>query len=163
MSRLDDDFRKHEGDGQSEIYKDNIYYSYRDTFQIKLDLLFSIIIAIIFFLGMFFFFFGKPVKGQEISTEHNHPPEHAQLHENFYSGWMKPDNRTISCCNKQDCAPAQVKYKDGKYYVKSIWNGAWVYFPSEKIDWQRESPDGRSHACISQHNVPYCLVLGQGT
>ena len=160
MARLDDDFRNHEGDEQYwwQETSDSPATRYRSLFHFII----SITIVILLFLAVMKAIVVSVI-GQEISTEHNHPPEHAQLHEDFYSGWMKPDNPTISCCNKQDCAPAQVRFEDGKYYVKSIWNGVWVYFSPEKIDWARQSPDGRSHACMSKSNVPFCLVLGQGT
>lgn len=80
------------------------------------------------------------------AQEHNHPPEHAQLHEQFYKDWKKPDGG--SCCNLQDCFPAEVRYQDGEVYAKSKWTGNWVKIPREKIDWNVSSPDGQSHACM---------------
>lgn len=108
----------------------------------------------------------------DLST-HRHPPEHAQLHEEFYSKWKRPDDPATSCCGGQDCFPVEIKYEGGRLYVKSKWNDAWVYMPPEKIDRRNTSPDGQNHACLSPvfldedkrvtGNIPYCYIPGQGT
>ena len=41
-----------------------------------------------------------------IAQQHHHPPQDQAIHERFYSTWMMPDNRTVPCCNNQDCSPA---------------------------------------------------------
>jgi hypothetical protein len=35
-----------------------------------------------------------------IAQEHHHPPQDQTIHERFYSTWMMPDNRNMSCCRK---------------------------------------------------------------
>src|ERR1700726_4476629 len=40
-----------------------------------------------------------------IAQEHLHPPQDQTIHEQFYSTWMMPDNRNLSCCRNVDCSP----------------------------------------------------------
>lgn len=102
-----------------------------------------------------------------------HPPEHAQLHEDFYSKWMRPDDPATSCCGGMDCAPVQIKYLDGKLYAQNFWDMSWIYIPPEKIDRRNTSPDGLNHGCFSkpvyeEDKLKYpskvlCYMHGQGT
>jgi len=101
-------------------------------------------------------------------AQHQHPPQDSAIHEQFYATWLIPNggNRRVqSCCNLRDCYPAEIKLENGNYYAKSQW-GEWIAIPPSKLEHlqsdPRESPDGRSHACIAGHNV-LCAVLGDGT
>ncbi len=50
------------------------------------------------------------------AQEHQHPPQDAKLHEHFYSTWRVPNGgnpRGSSCCNLQNCAPAETKRDHG--------------------------------------------------
>ncbi len=130
-----------------------------------------------------------------------HPPEHLQLHEQFYKDWMRLDlsSYTASCCSLQDCYPTVIlEARDGSWWAlrysaallldaaNQATDGAvnvplpplsdrasWVMVPegrlehnSDRVDLgvlaprpPRESPDGRSHACVSGE-VVFCAVLG---
>ena len=79
---------------------------------------------------------------------HQHPPEHAELHNRFYQNWFQPSNRSALCCNEKDCSPAASKFEDGKWYAFRA--GEWIAIPNEKIETERDSPDGRSHLCADK-------------
>lgn len=103
-----------------------------------------------------------------LAQEHHHPPQDAEIHEKFYSNWMRPDLPNYSCCNKKDCYPAEAKFRDGFWYAKRREDGAWIKIPPEKIEQRRDSPDGRNHVCMSPPN-PYsdepnvfCFISGSG-
>jgi hypothetical protein len=106
------------------------------------------------------------------AQHHNHPPQDIALHERFYSTWMRPDNPSTSCCNKQDCYPAEFKLVGGTWFAKRREDGQWVPIPEERFEHSRtdrtpaESPDGRSHVCMEPpfygvYNV-WCAILGFG-
>ncbi len=65
----------------------------------------------------------------------------------FYNSWMMPDNRKVSCCHEQDCAPAQSKMVNGSWYARYTDDEEWTIVPKNKIEDDRDSPDGRSHLC----------------
>ena len=81
----------------------------------------------------------------------------------FYESWMRPDMPNVSCCNKQDCAPAsQVRRRpDGRWSVRRDSDGQWLDVPPEKVEHNRDSPDGRSHLCSIGTTV-LCFVVGTG-
>ena len=88
------------------------------------------------------------------AQEHRHPPEHAQLHSDFYMNLQRPDVPPDaaawqkSCCSNRDCRPAQARYKDGHW---EFLNGAkWTPVPDAKIVRDRP-PDMQAHACLSEH------------
>jgi len=110
-----------------------------------------------------------------------HPPQHQQLHNEFYNKWMRPQghyqgmqHRKSSCCNLSDCFPVlETKMVNGKYFVRPdqpYFNDKsqipWYPVPNEIIESNqpdpRETPDGRSHVCIIGGNV-VCFVEGNGT
>lgn len=103
---------------------------------------------------------------------HNHPPEVSQLHDQFYASWLRPDNRQegrrwVSCCNKHDCFPAEIKRIGGTWFATSRWTQQVVPIPEHLFEHNqpdpRESPDGLNHACINPiNNQVYCAVLGGG-
>jgi hypothetical protein len=98
----------------------------------------------------------------------HHPPEDIPIHEKFYSNWMMPDRPTASCCNNQDCYPTEVRFRDGFWEAKRREDGAYVRIPWQKIEQNRDNPDGRSHVCMPppvshRDDVVYCFTLGAGT
>lgn len=103
-------------------------------------------------------------------------PAYAHTHEGavgeFYKSWLVPDGqgnrRGGSCCNKTDCRPVvhmrrggggaqvQLQEPDGSL-------SGWYTVPNNRWEDQqpdpRESPDGRSHACVRAGMV-ICAVRG---
>src|SRR6185369_3484273 len=105
------------------------------------------------------------------TAQHNHPPQDAQLHEQFYSTWKIPDSgrpRVSSCCSLMDCYPTQIRLtRAGNYEARRREDGAWINIPPGILEQNqsdpRESPDGSSHVCMQppgQYNRVYCAVLG---
>ena len=82
------------------------------------------------------------------AQEHHHPPQDVQLHEKFYSTWYMPDQPTKSCCNKQDCYPTEIKYVGEKLFARRREDGEWIIVPPQKIERNRDNPDGRNHVCM---------------
>lgn len=100
---------------------------------------------------------------------HGHPAKDMPIHERFYSNWMMPDNRGVSCCHNEDCAPAEAFRKDGKWFArKEGTGGAYSEIPPQKVETERDSPDGRSHLCERRYGtsagVPtvFCFIPGAG-
>lgn len=66
----------------------------------------------------------------------------------FYQSWMMPDNRAVSCCHDQDCAPAEAKMENGRWFARHMGTaGDFTPIPRSKIEQDRDSPDGRNHLC----------------
>src|SRR3954466_1515301 len=78
-------------------------------------------------------------------AQHRHPPQDVALHEKFYSTWYMPDNPTKSCCNKADCYPTEVSYRNGEIYALRREDRKWLRVPPEKVEHNRDNPDGRNH------------------
>lgn len=105
-------------------------------------------------------------------AQHNHPPQDAQLHEQFYSTWQMPNGgqpRANSCCNKADCYPTPMRNVGGTWFAKRREDGRWIAIPDSKLEQNqpdmRESPDGQSHVCMPPPNHSdgvYCATLGLG-
>ena len=104
--------------------------------------------------------------------EGHHPPQDQAIHERFYSTWMVPNNRTMSCCHEQDCSPAESRVEDGNWVARKVGgDGDWVAVPPEKIERDRESPDGRSHLCSRRvltyqpgdEQLVLCFIPGAGS
>jgi hypothetical protein len=99
------------------------------------------------------------------AQEHHHPPQDVQLHEKFYSTWYRPDQPTKSCCNKQDCYPTEIKYVGKGLFARPREDGEWIVVPPQKIERNRDNPDGRNHVCMpppnhSQAGSVFCFSLG---
>jgi hypothetical protein len=77
------------------------------------------------------------------AQEHHHPPADALVHEKFYSTWMMPDKPDRSCCNRQDCYPTDVRFRDGFWEARRREDGRYVRIPWEKVEQRRDNPDGR--------------------
>ncbi len=107
--------------------------------------------------------------GQDQAGLHRHPPQDQFLHEKFYSTWHMPDNPAVSCCNDADCYPTEVKYVDGNIYAKRREDGKFIPIPQEKVERNRDNPDGRNHLCAPPPNVfhaadtVFCFALGGAT
>jgi hypothetical protein len=90
-------------------------------------------------------------EGKGHATLH-HPPQDQWLHEKFYSTWRMPDNPSASCCNDADCYPTEIQYIDGNIYSKRREDGKYILIPPEKVERNRDNPDGRNHLCAPPPN-----------
>jgi hypothetical protein len=103
------------------------------------------------------------------TAQHRHPPQDEALHEKFYSRWYMPDDPAKSCCNKADCYPTEVKYVDGKLFARRREDGKYIAIPPQKIEHNRDNPDGRNHLCapppssVNPVDTVFCFALGGGT
>lgn len=100
------------------------------------------------------------------AAQHMHPPEHAAIHETFYKDWMRPDDRRFSCCNLKDCQPVQArKGIRGQWEVLRPADMKWLPVPTSQIETEKDSPDGRNHACFQPPSVGdtvYCFLPAAG-
>ena len=100
---------------------------------------------------------------------HSHPPQDQLLHEKFYSPWRMPDKPSASCCNDADCYPTEIKYVDGNIYAKRREDGKYIPVPAEKVERNRDNPDGRNHLCapppsaFPSSDTVFCFALGGAT
>lgn len=101
---------------------------------------------------------------------HKHRPQDLDLHTRFYQSWKMPDNRAISCCNEQDCAPAEARQKpDGSWEARQEGDtGNFTPVPPKKVEYDRDSPDGRNHLCgrrlgIANEMYVYCFLPANGS
>jgi hypothetical protein len=104
------------------------------------------------------------------AAQHHHPPQDAELHERFYSTWYMPDNPSRSCCNKADCYPTEIKMVGGSVYARRREDGKYILVPAQKIEQNRDNPDGRNHICAPPPtavqyppDTVFCFTLGGGT
>jgi len=78
----------------------------------------------------------------------------------FYETWTRPDMPHVSCCNRMDCAPvSEVRQINGRWSARRKSDGKWLSIPPEKVEQNRDSPDGRSHMCSMGEQV-FCFVAG---
>jgi hypothetical protein len=107
--------------------------------------------------------------GQSQAGLHRHPPQDQLLHEKFYSTWRMPDHPSVSCCNDADCYPTEIKYVDGNIYAKRREDGKYIPVPQEKVERNRDNPDGRNHLCapppggLHPTDTVFCFALGGAT
>lgn len=97
---------------------------------------------------------------------HHHPPEHASLHEQFYKNWQRPDNRNASCCSLKDCEPVEARIIGGHWHVLRPADQKWLRVPPSQIETERDSPDGRNHACFQPPGLSdtvFCFLPAGGT
>ena len=105
------------------------------------------------------------------AAQNAHPPgEESDLHDRFYSTWLRPnmreyDKRYLSCCSKEDCRPTKVKQEGGTWFAWFREQDRWVVVPDMVVEQNYpdavESPDGLNHACISPYTGQvFCVVLG---
>jgi hypothetical protein len=50
----------------------------------------------------------------------------------------------------------------GKVQALHRESGEWIDVPPEKIEQNRDSPDGRNHLCASTEKFVFCFVAGAG-
>lgn len=96
---------------------------------------------------------------------HQHPPAHAQLHERFYSTWMRPDQPDLSCCNLHDCYPAEARNVGGTWFFKRREDGKRMAVPDAKIERNKDNPDGQNHVCAQRpglSDLVFCFIVGGG-
>jgi hypothetical protein len=73
-----------------------------------------------------------------------------------------------SCCNNADCYPTEIQYVHGKIYARRREDGKYILIPSQKVERNRDNPDGRNHLCapppaLSPMDTVYCFALGGAT
>ncbi|UPJ61636.1 hypothetical protein IVB24_13620 [Bradyrhizobium sp. 192] len=111
------------------------------------------------------------VEADEVGQDgaHRHYPLQDQLlRGKFYSSWCMPDNPVLSCCNNADCYPTEVRYVDGRVYARRREDGGYILIPFQKVERNRDNPDGRNHLCApppsaSLVDTVYCFALGGAT
>jgi len=109
-----------------------------------------------------------PVQAQDVGL-HRHSLQDQLLHDKFYSTWHMPDNPAASCCNNADCYPTEIKYVDGTIYAKRREDGKFILIPPEKVERNRDNPDGRNHLCappphaFHAADAVFCFALGGAT
>jgi len=137
------------------------------------DILLVLIVLLIGFLCML----AIPAPAQEAMfpdreqehAERHHPAQDLALHQQFYSTWHMPDNPAVSCCNNADCYPTDIKYVEGRLYAKRREDGKFIFVPPQKVERNRDNPDGRNHLCApppstySSADTVYCFALGGAT
>jgi|SRR5882724_11187716 len=109
--------------------------------------------------------------GYAHANEYNHHPlQNQAIHEQFYSTWKMPDDRRISCCQNRDCSPAMTYWKNGHWMARKVEepDKNFVPIPDQKIEQERDTPDGRSHLCGSRafpsgDFTVYCFIVGNGS
>jgi hypothetical protein len=118
--------------------------------------------------SLVFAFLPAPALSQSSQQHRHHPVADLPLHEKFYSTWYMPDNPNRSCCNKADCYPTEITYRDGDVFARRREDGKWLRVPATKIERHRDNPDGRNHLCAPPPNASYpvdtvfCFTLGSG-
>jgi hypothetical protein len=100
---------------------------------------------------------------------HKHRPQDLDIHHKFYKTWTMPDNRAISCCHDDDCQPAEARQRaDGSWEARQEGDpGGFTPVPKAKVEYDRDSPDGRNHLCgrrlgIGNDFYVYCFISGAG-
>ena len=111
---------------------------------------------------------AKTQKAAQDAAHRHHPPQDQVLHEKFYSTWHRPDNPTLGCCNNSDCYSTEIQYVDGKLYARRREDGKYILIPPQKIERNRDNPDGRNHLCAPTParfptDTVYCFALGGAT
>jgi hypothetical protein len=103
------------------------------------------------------------------AQEHKHPPEHVQLHDRFYRTWMRPDMPHVSCCSDKDCYPTKARFVNGHWQALRREDGVWLDVPDEKVERNRDNPDGQAHLCapppesaMLYKNGVICFSAGAG-
>jgi len=103
-----------------------------------------------------------------LAQERHHPAADIPIHEKFYSTWYMPDEPTKSCCNKMDCYPTEIRFVGGSIFAKRREDGRWLKIPANKVERNRDNPDGRNHLCAPMPSQAYpddtvfCFALGTG-
>lgn len=107
------------------------------------------------------------VKAEE---RHGHPARDMEIHRKFYNTWQQPQNRAVSCCHDEDCSPAESKFENGRWLARKVSepDAEFTPVPPERIEQERDSPDGRSHLCGRRYGYSggeltiFCFAPGTG-
>jgi hypothetical protein len=121
------------------------------------------IAALVVLLGMAVWL-GLVIGATAEEEIHHHDGMSADV-DRFYSTWMRPDEPTVSCCNRVDCYPTQVKNVGGTWFARQRESGNFIAVPASRIEQNRDSPDGRNHVCMTSNTQAprvYCLKIGGG-
>lgn len=111
-------------------------------------------LAILFWLGMCL---------GVIAQEHHHPTGPISgATGKFYETWKRPDMPEISCCNLLDCYATPSRHRGGRVQALHRESGDWIDIPPEKIELNRDSPDGLSHLCANAAKFVFCFKEGGG-
>lgn len=101
--------------------------------------------------------------GKARAEDHRHPTETITgATAKFYETWKRPDQPSISCCNLADCYATPSRHKGGHIQALHRESGDWIDVPAEKVELDRDSPDGMSHLCARPDKHVYCFVFGAG-
>ncbi len=98
--------------------------------------------------------------------QHHHPSQDQAIHEKFYSNWMMPDHPQTSCCHERDCYPTLARKSGGYWQALRREDGKWLTVPHQKVEMERDNPDGRNHLCApppAYGDTVYCFIAGGGT
>src|SRR5689334_17038881 len=74
------------------------------------------------------------------AEEHRHPQQDQEIHEKFYSTWMRPDMPHASCCDNRDCYPTAARFRNGHWEARRREDGAWLVVPDSKVEKVRDNP-----------------------
>ena len=125
----------------------------------------AIVAAVVFVTLLGWACVGLRVAGGA-ELHHRHPQQDALIHERFYNTWMRPDDRSLSCCDLQDCYPAEFKNEGGTWFFRRREDGEWMVIPASKFESERDNPDGRNHICARTVGgdvwLVFCAILGHG-
>jgi hypothetical protein len=73
-----------------------------------------------------------------------------------YEKWMQPHRPTMSCCNKQDCAPVEARFDQSRGLYEAYIDGQWQAIPRHIIldpkKPENANPDGSYHACWNRRS-----------
>ena len=92
--------------------------------------------------------------------------EHHSAAGRFYKSWMMPDNPGMSCCNEKDCYATEARKIGNRWEAKRREDGQWLVVPEQKIERNRDNPDGLNHLCAPPPmygDGVYCFILGGAT
>lgn len=107
--------------------------------------------------GMVFLLLGSVI------TPAHSQHEHHSAAGRFYKTWMMPDLPTVSCCNENDCYATEARKVGNRWEAKRREDGKWLSVPDEKIERNRDNPDGQNHLCAPppmMGDKVYCFSLG---
>lgn len=126
----------------------------------------------IFGLGVAFGLLAALFIGSVRAQEHRgHRPQDMEIHRLFYKDWMMPSNRAVSCCHDEDCEPAESKFENGHWLARKVSepDKEFTPVPPERVEQERDSPDGRSHLCGRRYGFSgntdltvFCFAPGAG-
>jgi hypothetical protein len=123
------------------------------------DIIIAILVIVLFLLLVIY-----PNADAHAQAPHHHPTEtiYGPTAE-FYRTWKRPDVPSSSCCSDKDCYSTRIRRRSGKIQAVHRESGDWIDIPSEKIELDRDSPDGLSHMCASPEKFVFCFKEGGGT